>query len=91
MSKCFVCEKELENGDGICDECKEKLENICVANVPDKYKINHIIEPHIIIRCLICGEETKRLHRIMSETQTIDICDKCKKAVMKMREETDGN
>ena len=91
MSRCFVCEKELENGDELCDECKEKVDNICVANIPDKYRITHIIEPSIIIPCLICGKEAKRLYNITSETQTIDICDKCKKAVMKMREKTDGN
>lgn len=88
MSRCFVCKKELENSDEICDECKEKLNtSICVANVPDEYRINTIVKPNFIIRCLICGEETKRLYTLISETQTIDICDKCKKAVMKMREE----
>lgn len=94
MSRCLVCKKELENNDEICDECKEELNiaDSCVANVSDKYKItHHTIEPHIRISCLICGEEVERIYNLVSETQTIAICDKCKKAVMKMREKTDGN
>ena len=41
--------------------------------------------PHFEIRCLICGELVKKVYGI-NELQLIEICDKCKKAIMKMRE-----
>jgi len=93
MSKCIYCGKELTTGDarwmsGTCNECHTKY----FGPITTVYGItNVLISPHIIIHCLICGEEAKRLYNLRSETQTIDICDKCKKAVMKMREKTDGN
>ena len=46
--------------------------------------------PHYEIYCLICGELVKKVYEI-NERHLIEVCDKCKKAVMKMREKIDGN
>ena len=78
----YYCNEWVE--DEATDQTKKELEN-------NEYSINTVMEPSIIVRCLICGEETQRLYTVISETQAIDICDKCKQAIMRMREEQNGN
>ena len=41
--------------------------------------------PKIIVRCLICGEITRTID-YPNSGGALEVCDKCKAAVLKMRE-----
>ena len=65
MSKCICCGKELTTGDaywtsGTCNECHAKyIEPETMVYKP----VCTATSPSIIIHCLICGEEAKRLYK----------------------------
>lgn len=49
-----------------------------------KYEITKI-EPCYAVPCVICGESVKITDEEMKYNSIVKVCDKCKRAVMKMR------
>ena len=92
-TRCVHCGKEFEY-DGfccqtMCDECtKEWAKNMAQSrNVVGIEACN--VKPKIGVPCVICGEivELTQIEESVSRNNTIvKVCDKCKQAVMKMRE-----
>lgn len=68
-----------------CLNCKLSLSDL----VDRPITTNVLQVPHYEIHCLICGELVKKVYEIKSELQQIEVCEKCKKAIMKMREKVE--
>lgn len=90
MSKaiCIKCGKEMEyerfQCPIMCDECEKELWNklkIGNATVDTTYVTSKL---EISIPCLICNELIKLAD--YESRDSVKVCDKCKQAVMKMRE-----
>jgi hypothetical protein len=91
MSKaiCIKCGAEMEY-EGfecpiMCCEChKNWLKSFAVGT--GVYAITEEIEPIYSTKCIVCGEFTDIPH-FEAKNNVAKVCDKCKQAVMKMREE----
>ena len=96
-TRCMSCGKELEYNrfccPAMCDECNSKwllsvnIEGIDIGRAYMNSKIS------IGVPCIICGEIVKLTELEESITrgrEIFKVCDKCKQAVMKMREQIKG-
>ena len=82
-TRCVQCGKEIEyygfECPKLCDEC---INNYAVI----KIDLNNPQERGVIcIECLICGEGVPLNEFKQEQKYLYKVCDKCKKAVMKMR------
>lgn len=93
-TRCKSCGKELEyNGfccPVMCDECNSKWLSSATVDISSAYMDSKI---SIGVPCIICGELVKLTELEESITrgrEIFKVCDKCKQAVMKMREQIKG-
>ena len=82
-TRCVHCGKEIEyyrfECPTLCDECINNYVTIKIdTNKPEERGI-------IGVQCLICGESVPLNELEAQQKHIYKICDKCKKAVMKMR------
>ena len=93
-TRCISCGKELEyNGfccPTMCDECNSKWLSVTV-DISSAYMNEKV---SIATPCLICGEmiELTEIEEsaVLCGESFYKVCDKCKQAVMKMREQIKG-
>ena len=93
-TRCMSCGKELEyNGfccPTMCDECNSKWLSSGTVDINLAYMNSKI---SIGVPCIICGELVKLNEleeSIIRGREIFKVCDKCKQAVMKMREQIKG-
>ena len=94
-TRCMSCGKELEyNGFGcatICGECNSKWLSSGTIDISSAYTRQKV---SLATDCLICGEmiELTEIEEsaVLCGGSFYKVCDKCKQAVMKMREQIKG-